>query len=246
MYRRMILILSVLILAALGCSLVNIGSINGVTGSGKVVQETRSVSGFSQIELAISGDAYVQLGDSESLTVEGEDNILPLVTTSVQGGRLVIDSKPTALFRTTRRLVYHIVVKDLRGLEISGSGKFLVGKVQANDVDLQISGSGEISFDQLTAQSLTANINGSGTIQVSAGSVARQSVRIPGSGNFDAGQLQSQIASVNLDGSGNANLWVTEQLNVVVNGSGNVYYYGSPQVSTTINGSGNVQSKGNR
>ena len=246
MYKRMILILSVLILAALGCSLVNIGSINGVTGSGKVVQETRGVSGFSQIELAISGDAYVQQGDSESLTIEGEDKILPLITTNVQGSRLVIGSTPTTSFNTTRPLVFHIMVKDLRGLEISGSGKFLVGQAQANDMDLQISGSGEISFDQLTAQSLTANIDGSGNIQVSAGSVARQSIEIPGSGNFDAGQLQSQIASVRLDGSGNANLWVTDQLNVVVNGSGNVYYYGSPQVSTTINGSGNVQSKGNR
>jgi hypothetical protein len=246
MYKRMILILSVLTLAALGCSLVSVGSLNGVRGSGSVVKETRSVSGFSQIELAISGDAYVQQGESESLTIEGEDNILPLITTNVQGGRLVIGSRSTVGFSTTRPLVFHIVVKDLRGLEISGSGKFLVGQMQTNDMDLQISGSGEISFDQLIAQSLTANIAGSGTIRVSAGSVARQSVRIPGSGNFDADQLQSQIASVHLDGSGNANLWVTEQFNVVVNGSGSVYYYGSPQVSTTINGSGNVQSKGNR
>jgi hypothetical protein len=246
MYKRMILIMFVLALAALGCSLVSVGPISGVTGSGKVVQETRSVSGFSQIELAISGDAYVQQGDTESLTIEGEDNILPLITTNVQGGRLVIDSKPATSFRMTRPLVFHITVRDLSGLEISGSGKFIAGQVQADNMNLQISGSGEISFDQLTAQSLAASIDGSGTIRVSSGMVVKQSVEIPGSGNFNADQLQSQDTTVRLDGSGNANLWVTDQLNVVVNGSGNVYYYGSPQVSSTINGSGDVQSRGDR
>jgi hypothetical protein len=246
MYKRMLLILSVLVLAALGCSLVSIGPINTVIGSGKVVQEARSVSGFNQIELAISGDAYVQQGNSESLTIEGEDNILPLITTNVQGNRLVIGSKPGTSFSTRRPLVFHITVKDLRALEISGSGKFDVGQVQTNLMNLQISGSGEIGFDQLTAQSLMANINGSGTIQVSAGGVAKQTVEIPGSGNFNADQLQSQAASVHLDGSGNASLWVTDRLDVQVNGSGKVYYYGSPQVSSVINGSGSVLSWGNR
>jgi hypothetical protein len=230
----------------LGCSLVSVGPINTVIGSGKVVQETRSVSGFNQIEMAISGDTYIQQGDNESLTIEGEDNILPLVTTNVQGGRLVIGSKPGTSFSTRRTLVFHITVKDLRRLEISGSGKFIVGQVQSNDMSLQISGSGKIGFDQLTAQSLTANINGSGTIQVSGGNVARQSIEIPGSGNFNADQLQSQAASVHLDGSGNASLWVTDQLDVQVNGSGNVDYYGSPQVSSEINGSGSVKSRGDR
>jgi Putative auto-transporter adhesin, head GIN domain len=246
MYKRMILILSVLTLAALGCSLVSAGPINGVIGSGKVVQETRSVSGFNQIELAVSGDVYVQQGETESLTIEGEDNILPLITTEVQGSRLVIGSKPAISINVMRSLVFHITVKDLRGLKISGSGNFNVGQVQTSDMDLQISGSGQISLDGLTAQSLNASIGGSGTIQVSAGSVAKQSIEIPGSGNFNAGQLQSQTAMVRLDGSGNATVWVTDRLNVAVNGSGNVDYYGSPQVSSTINGSGNVQSRGNR
>jgi hypothetical protein len=246
MYKRMILIISVLVLAALGCSLVSVGPINAVTGSGKVVQETRSVSGFDQIELAISGDAYIQQGDSESLTIEGEDNILPLITTNVQGSRLVIGSKPGTSFGIMRTLVFHITVKDLRGLEISGSGNFNVGQVQSDDMNLQISGSGVIKFDQLAAQSLTSNINGSGTIQVSAGSVDRQSIEIPGSGNFKADQLKSQVASVHLDGSGNASLWATGQLDVQVNGSGNVDYYGSPQVNSVINGSGSVQSRGDR
>jgi predicted small secreted protein len=246
MYKRMILIISVLVLAALGCSLVSVGPINTVAGSGRVVQETRSVSGFNQIELAISGDAYIQQGDSESLTIEGEDNILPLITTNVQGSRLVIGSKPGTSFSNRRTLVFHIMVKDLRGLEISGSGNLNVGQVQSDDMNLQISGSGVINFDQLAAQSLTSNINGSGTIQVSGGSVDRQSIEIPGSGNFNADQLQSQAASVHLDGSGNASLWATGQLDVKVNGSGNVFYYGSPQVSSVINGSGSVQSRGER
>lgn len=246
MYKRMLFILSILALAALGCSLVSIVPIHRVIGSGNVVQEARNVSVFNQIELAISGDAYVQQGNSESLTIEGEDNILPLITTNVQGGRLVIDSKPGTSFSTMRRLVFYITVKDLSALEISGSGRFNVGHVQANDMNLQISGSGEIGFDNLTAQSLRANINGSGTIQVSDGGVARQTVEIPGSGDFNADHLQSQAASVHLDGSGNASLWVTDQLDVQVNGSGKVFYYGTPKVSSFINGSGSVQSWGNR
>lgn len=246
MYKRMILVLSVLVLAALGCSLVSAGPLSGVRGSGNVVKETRSVSGFDQIELSISADVYVERGETESLTIEGEDNILPLITTDVSNKRLVIGSRPTTWFNTTRPLVFHVTVKDLRGLEVSGSGKFIVGQFQADDMDLQISGSGEIGFGQLTAQSLSASIDGSGTIQVLAGNVTRKSIRVAGSGNYNADQMQSQSATVALNGSGNVNLWVTDQLTVVMNGSGNVNYYGSPLVNTTINGSGNVQSRGSR
>jgi hypothetical protein len=64
------------VLAALllltGCSVVN--------GSGQTKSETRTVSGFTGIELSGTGEVTIEQGDAESLTVEADDNVLPALT----------------------------------------------------------------------------------------------------------------------------------------------------------------------
>jgi hypothetical protein len=56
----------------------------GVRGSGNVVEETREVSGVSGVELATLGTLHVEIGESESLRIEAEDNLLEYIETDVR------------------------------------------------------------------------------------------------------------------------------------------------------------------
>ncbi len=47
--------------------------------------EARQVSGFSKVELQSSSDLTIRQGDSESLTIKVDDNLLPYITTEVEG-----------------------------------------------------------------------------------------------------------------------------------------------------------------
>src|SRR5687767_8419257 len=59
-----------------------------ITGSGRVTSETRAVSGITAIALEGLGEVVVQQGATEGLIIEAEDNLLPLITSTVENGTL--------------------------------------------------------------------------------------------------------------------------------------------------------------
>src|SRR5688500_9858117 len=64
-----------------------------IHGSGVAKTETRDVAEFTRIEATGSPNVTVTIGDKQSLTIEADDNILPLLTTEVKDGKLVIASE---------------------------------------------------------------------------------------------------------------------------------------------------------
>ena len=64
-----------------------------IKGSGVSKTETRTVAGFTEVE--VSGTVHLELtvGPAASLEVTTDDNILPIVVTEVSGGRLKISMR---------------------------------------------------------------------------------------------------------------------------------------------------------
>lgn len=220
-----------------------------ITGSGKVATEERAVSGFSAVVLAGEGDLIVTQGAAEALTVEAEDNLLPIIRTQVRGGALVIDwDRPAGItsIRATRPIVYRLTVTGLDRLELAGSGTIQAAALTAQDFTLTLGGSGDVDIDFLEAERLDLNLTGSGNINV-AGTVAEQQILLSGSGTYTAGDLESQAAQVDLVGSGTLTLWVRERLDVRLSGSGSVSYFGQPTLGErTITGSGDINPMGEK
>jgi hypothetical protein len=245
--KRIIFVLMVAAAMALsGCGItVDLGNI--VQGSGKLSSESRDVSGFTQVTIEGSGDAQITKSDHESLKIEAEDNILPLITSTVQNGKLVIGFKNNTSISTTLPIHFTITVKDLTGVEVYGSSDVSVGDVTLTDsMALAIHGSGNITFTSLVSKSLNVNDTGSGDIAINGGKVDNQIVSISGSGTYTAPNVESQTVSATVSGSGNVTVWATSTLNAVVSGSGDVSYFGSPRVTQNISGSGSVTSKGTK
>lgn len=72
--KRFTVILLAISLAIVAC---NISFPSGVQGSGNIVTQFIDVGGFDQVELTTIGNVYIEQGDTESLTIETDDNILP-------------------------------------------------------------------------------------------------------------------------------------------------------------------------
>jgi hypothetical protein len=238
---RVFLIIGIAILTA-ACSIV-IG--DQTSGSGKVITEKRSVGDFTGIDLSCSADVTIEQGEPLAVSVEGEDNILPLIETRVSGDTLNIDAKPGS-FRTTKRLVVHITVPELSSIRSTGSGDVDMGEWVADNVELETTGSGDIHVDSLEASSLNARLSGSGDISIGQGKVRSQTVRTSGSGDYKGASLQSREAKATTSGSGNITLWVMDDLSATTSGSGDIQYYGSPAVDKRDTGSGSVEKLGDR
>ncbi len=193
---------------------------DGVQGSGIVVTETRAVSGFDEIVVLGSGDVIVTVTGTESLTIEAEDNIMPLLTTEVRSGRLELGSESS--FSTTRRITYTISATSLDGVTINGSGDVTASAIDADSFEATVNGSGDVTATGTTGD-LTVGINGSG--------------------NYDGEGLIAPLGTIEIAGSGSAVVNVTDDLTVRIGGSGDVEYIGDPNVTENIGGSGSVSQR---
>ncbi len=236
MYKRATLILIVLLLGACG--------LRGVRGSGDLVTESRNVSGFDRIAVSGSGEVIITQDGTESLTVETDDNVIEYITTEVKGRTLELGFKDTVLAWPTR-LTFNLHLKDLAGLDISGSGDMEAESIETDRLEIRTSGSGDVQIESLTAGDVEIRISGSGDIEL-AGEAAGQDITISGSGRYRAGELQSQQVDVSISGSGDATVWAAESLDVNISGSGSVTYYGRPSLSSSTSGSGEIEGRGGK
>jgi len=252
-------------LPSLACGAYYGSDSNQVRGSGKIVTKNVEVSDFDRVMLANTGDVYIEQGEMESLTIEADDNILPLLDTTVTGAKLVLDSKPNQNLDPSQAIVYRLTVKDLNGIELNGSGNFYVKTVQSKDMKISVNGSGDVEMKALDSDSLSINLNGSGNIRIEKiatkkiesdvmgsgditleGKADTQTVSVNGSGNYLAGDLETDSADIRVPGSADITVWVQDHLKIYMNGSGNVRYYGKPTVDQSGGGSGNISSLGEK
>lgn len=218
-------------------------SFNGdsLSGNGNVKTETRNVGDFNAVKTSGSIDIEISQGDTYSVSVEDDENILPVIVTEVEGGVLNIHYKDNTSINQDHAKVY-IKAPSLDKIISSGSADIAITDVVKNNrrIEISVSGSGDIKGG-VDAPEIVASIGGSGNVSLS-GRTKEFEGKVSGSGDLNCGDLQSENTTVSVSGSGNAHVFASVSLNARASGSGDVYYRGkpsSPEIHTT--GSGSVQ-----
>ena len=238
-----------------------------VRGSGDVVEETREVRGIDEVRgvsNATIGDLYIEIGDTPSLRIEAEDNLIDHIETEVRGDVLYIETVRGVNLRPREAIEFYLTVPTLDSLAVSGTGSaeapdlaskrfsatvsgtgdVQIESLDVNTAELKISGTGDVNIDRLQGARLEVEIGGTGAVTIEDGRVEHQEVELSGSGSYKAQDLESETANVNVSGVGTATLWATETLDAKVSGSGNVRYRGAPTVRSTVSGVGGIESLG--
>jgi len=217
--NRLRLFLCLPVMLTLACGLFY-DRLRAVEGSGVLASQERTLDEFSAIELASFGDVYVTVGEAQSVVVEADDNLLPLVEPRVNDGKLVIRMKPLVDIDPKLPVRVTITVRSLDAASISGSGNITITAVDSKNFRIELPGSGNISI---------------------AGKADRATVSLKGSGNILCGDLQAQSVRVDLDGSGEVTVFASERLDATIRGSGSVRYRGNPvDVNQAVSGSGSI------
>ncbi len=240
---------------------------SGIQGSGNVLAETRTVGAFDAVNFATIGTLHVTVGETESLRIEAEDNLLPYFIAEVVHDTLILKSQSGVMFQTTRPVNFYLTIRDLDTLTLDGSGNVILPDLETTTLVLTLNGSGDLDTDQLTATTLETHINGSGNINIAGAVVADQQrivikgsgdlrmeeltaesvvAMISGSGNISiaAGAVQLQQLSLNGSGDYQAGTLQSAQTQVGVRGSGSVYVAVTEHLSANLTGSGNVHCTG--
>jgi hypothetical protein len=215
-----------------------------VSASGNVKSESRDVSGFNGVSVALPATVTIRQGGKEGITIETDENFLPLIETVVDGKLLRIKTKENNMsFRGKFKINITVDAKDVERLSVAGSGDIIAPSLSTSSLKASIAGSGDMKIDRLETASLDVSIAGSGNFS-SGGKADAFAVSIAGSGDVRTGKLETNKTSVRISGSGDATVWAKQALSVRVAGSGDVKYYGDPTVSTSIAGSGSAKRLG--
>lgn len=216
------------------------------TGSGQVVSENRQVPAFEAITSQSSVNLQVRQGDVASLKISGDDNLLPLLETTVDKGRhgdtLTIRWKRGESVYTRSKIQVDVVVPKLSAISVAGSGNVRLSPFSTPSLQLSVAGSGDMKFEQLKAEQLSIAISGSGDIGGS-GTVQRVKASVAGSGDVRLADLKADEVEVRIAGSGDAQVQAMKTLDVTIAGSGDVTYTGDAQVKSKVSGSGSVKKR---
>jgi hypothetical protein len=218
------------------------GDGNTVSGSGKEVDVARSVAPFTRLRLDSSVDVHAHPGATAAVSVHADDNIEPLIETSVDGDTLVVRMKKGTSFHTHHNVVVDVTFTALAGAQQRGSGDLHIDRLAGPRFESSITGSGDLQIDDAQLGAFAVSVAGSGDVVIN-GRADEARFGVAGSGDIDARKLVAKRVAVSISGSGDAHVNATEAIEAKVAGSGDIRYAGHPRdVTRHVSGSGSVEA----
>jgi Putative auto-transporter adhesin, head GIN domain len=194
-----------------------------IEGSGRMKTEIRPVETFTAIALSDieSSLLVIERTGEESLSVTADDNLLPILTSTVKGGTLRLAAAKGNSFHG-KRPTYRITVNDLRNLYVAGGAAIEASKLHGESLSILVEGAAGGNL---------------------AGRVDDLRVTIRGAGFIGAGELQAKRAKVSVQGAGQVTVNASEELDGEVSGAGIIWYFGSPKLKSEVSGLGMIKKK---
>jgi hypothetical protein len=218
-------------------------SCESISGNGNVREEKRPLSNINTVKTSGSIDVEITNGNTYSLTVENDENLIPYVVTEVNGSELNIYYKNGYSIMNDHAKVI-VTVPTLSRIITSGSGDITTNGIfnSSHEIEMNTSGSGDIKAN-VNAPSVKVTGSGSGDIELS-GMTKDFDCRISGSGDIKCRNLKSENAVIHVSGSSDVHVFASVSLKVNVTGSGDVHYSGNPSTPEIhITGSGTVTAE---
>jgi hypothetical protein len=213
-----------------------------VDGNGVAARDTRAVASLTGLDVGSSVIVDVRVGGAPSLVVEGDSNLLPLVTTETRGSTLVIGTEGRLRSTTPLKITY--TVPRLTDLHSGGSGHVTVHGLLGEPLAVRLGGSGVARLSGEVAE-FDAKVSGSGKIEAGDLRARGANVDVSGSGGVVLGQLRGDNARIQISGSGTVQTsGVVRTLNVRVSGSGSADLAGlsTDQGDLSSSGSGGISA----
>lgn len=204
--------------------------------SNNITSQSIDLQRISKLALNMDAQVFLRQGSSQSIIVEGPDNVIEDLRLNVSNNEWEIETQHCG---TGGELDFFITLEDIDALEVNGTGK-ITGENDffMNNIDLEVNGSGEIDI-AVDVQRLNAEISGTGDLELE-GVCDDFEIEINGTGELDAFDFECEEIDIEMNGAGDARVRANEFLKVEISGTGTVYYKGSPTLDIDITGSGSV------
>lgn len=218
-----------------------------VIGSGDAMSETRSLEAADGFVNTTFIDVVVTeaTGDDVSeVTITCDDNIVPKLLTTIEGGTLVLETEKGANLSTRLDCLAEVTLPALRLLESHGSGHVEVDGDLTELALVVTTGSGDIDIPGHIDGAAQFELSGSGNVTIASARGCNINALLSGSGDFSMGDVEACDIDVDVSGSGNAALaGKTDSAEARLSGSGSLDAMGLTTADAVIrlDGSGDAE-----
>ncbi|MGZ4057297.1 MAG: head GIN domain-containing protein [Bacteroidia bacterium] len=205
-----------------------------VTGNGKQTSQNRDTGPFNQIEIEGVFNVYLSQGDKESVKVETDENIQPLILTTVKDNVLSVKMKDSTSINKMKKINIFISLVDISKLSSTGVGSLKCSqKLNLKNLEFMSKGVGATDL-KLSVEKLTVHSEIVGALMLS-GDAKEVVINHNGVGIIQAFDLKAEKLSLRSDGIGSAEVYASKELNINSSGLGGVKYKGNPEVKNIKN-----------
>ena len=189
-----------------------------VIGNGRLASQERPITAVTVLDLNGAFELTIMVGQPPKLTLAGEENILPIIKTSISDDRLNIFSDRSYTANQAIRIT--VAIPHLTRLAASGSNRIEGRNIDGGELSVSLSGSNSAAL---------------------AGKVTALTAHLDGSNRLSAAQLIADSVNIRVAGSGDASVDAREHIVAEIFGSGSIAVDGNPQDRRSqVNGSGKI------
>lgn len=192
--------LSIVLLLTAGLTSCDWHTTRTVIGYGDVESEAREMTDFSGVSLTGTCNVYITTGESFSVELQAQPQILEVMTTSVRSGILSIGFPPDYNIKTDEEISAIIVLPSLDFVSLTGLGDFEISGEKQPELDIHITGQGNVEAYGLEVGNCQINISGVGNCEVNVSDLL--DIQISGVGNIF--YMGNPKLTTDISGMGNA------------------------------------------
>lgn len=213
--------LAALLALAFGCPYAS-ASFPVVIGSGNLATESRTVSDFHKIKVSGLVEVKMSCGDEVSVSVSGDDNIIPMVKTEVtSSGMLKVGMPRGVIMETSNPILVTVTAPDLSVAKVSGASELTISDCDLDELLLRLDGVSRLSIE---------------------GEIDHLDVDVDGASRLSAQNALAKTVELAVSGSSNVSVVASEWIQGQVTGAATVIHGGDAQ-SISIQSSGSSRVK---
>ena len=228
-------LIKIIVTATLSLFLISCNFDMGVEGNGNVITKERILDGsFDQIEVSRGLDVYLTQSQTESLTVQADENLHAIIITKIDGNVLKIYADKNIRYSATQKIMVNF--KNLTKISaVSGSDIYSTGIISGNDLELDSASGGDIDI-QVKVTSLQCQASSGSDIKIKG--TAKQLLAKASSGSdIKATNLNTLTTNATASSGADITVNVSNELTAKAESGGSIKYLGNPE---KVNNSGNV------
>ena len=214
-----------------------------VRGSGHIITENRTASGFNSIDVSGAIDVYVKQDSTTSVKVEADDNILQYIEVHTEGSTLEIYTEANIRLRPSNKIKVWVSNPSYKEFTVSGASSIRSeNEITSTDVlHLSLSGASEGRLE-FNAPKVSVDLSGASNAGIK-GKTKDFEGEVSGASEIRCFDLLTENANVDASGASHIEVYASVKIEGQASGASSVNYKGNAQVNVEKSGASSVNKK---